>query len=152
MSLLQPRCRTAILSGTLGLSAAYTLRSQPLFRLENVGHLPSTHCQIRSSTRRYRPDAKVVRQISAGSISGVVTGLAVSFLSKSLALILGLFITGVYAAESYGIHVIPYRALQKYVSGVDLNKFIKRDPAFKLTFGLAFALTGFMGFSAVAIQ
>ncbi|GAB7347734.1 hypothetical protein MBLNU459_g5286t1 [Dothideomycetes sp. NU459] len=88
---------------------------------------------------------KAVRQISTGSILGVVGGLAVSVFSKPLALLIGLLIIGVQVAESRGIHLVPYGRLQKYFTSVDLRSLLQDNVAFKLSFGATFALTGFAG-------
>ena len=46
-------------------------------------------------------------------------------------------------AASRGIHVIPYRALQRYVTSVDLRSALTSHVGFKLSFGLTFALSSF---------
>lgn len=84
-----------------------------------------------------------VRQLSAGSIIGLVAGLAVSTFSKSLVLIIGLLVAGVQTAESYGIHLVPYKTIGRYVKGVDVRSAVQDNVAFKLSFGLMFALSAF---------
>nr|POE78452.1 hypothetical protein CFP56_60684 [Quercus suber] len=111
------------------------------------------------SYRQYQSDAKApitrrdgklnasaVRQMSSGSIIGLVAGLGVAFFSKSLALILGLLVVGVQTAEHYGIRLIPYNRLQGYVKGVDLRSAIQDNAAFKISFGTMFALSAFAEF------
>lgn len=93
---------------------------------------------------RLNPGA--VRQISSGSIIGLCAGLVVSTFSKSLALILGLLVVGVQWASSYGLHIIPYNRLQKYVTSIDLRSAVQDNVAFKLSFGTTFALAAFMQF------
>ena len=53
---------------------------------------------------------------------------------------------GVQTAESYGIHLVPYRTMQKYVKSVDVRSAVQDNVAFKLSFGLMFALAGFAEF------
>jgi len=79
-------------------------------------------------------------------IQGFAAGLGVSVFSKPLALLIGLLIVGLQTAESYGIHLIPYRRLQGYVKGVDLRSAVQDNVAFKVSFGTMFALTAFFGF------
>ncbi|PSK56478.1 hypothetical protein B9Z65_6102 [Elsinoe australis] len=111
------------------------------------------------SYSQYQRDAKVpifgesgglnpraIRQISAGSILGVFAGMAVSTFSKPLTLLIGLLILGVTALESKGIHIVPYKRLQGYVTSVDLRSLIQDNVAFKISFGTTFALTGFSEF------
>lgn len=87
-----------------------------------------------------------VKQLSGGSIVGLCCGLLVSTFSKSLALLLGLMVVGVQVASSYGIHIIPYNRLQKYVTSIDLRSAVQDNVAFKLSFGTTFALAAFMEF------
>ncbi|CAK1365802.1 unnamed protein product [Cercospora beticola] len=90
-----------------------------------------------------RFNVRSVRQLSSGSIIGLVAGLAISTFSKSLVLIIGLLIAGVQTAESYGIHLIPYKTIGKYVKGVDVRSAVQDNVAFKISFGLMFALSAF---------
>ncbi|KAI9805106.1 MAG: hypothetical protein M1825_000940 [Sarcosagium campestre] len=90
-----------------------------------------------------RPNPMAYRQISSGSILGLAAGLAVSTFSKTLALLLGLAVCIVQFAASRGIHIIPYKRLQSYVSGVDLRSTLEDNVAFKISFGLTFALAAF---------
>jgi hypothetical protein len=98
---------------------------------------------------------------------GLCAGLLVSTFSRSLALILGLLVVGVQVslmslemgirgkgevlmrrqwASSYGIHIIPYNRLQKYVTSIDLRSAVQDNVAFKVSFGTTFALAAFMHF------
>lgn len=52
----------------------------------------------------------------------------------------------VKVASSYGINVIPYGRLQKYVQGIDLRSAVQDNVALKVSFGTTFALAGFMSF------
>lgn len=56
---------------------------------------------------------------------------------------MGLLIAGVQTAESYGIHLIPYKKLQGYVKGIDLRSAVQDNVGFKISFGLMFALSAF---------
>lgn len=46
-------------------------------------------------------------------------------------------------AEYYGIHLVPYNRLQRYVKGIDLRSAVQDNVALKLSFGATFALAGF---------
>ena len=50
------------------------------------------------------------------------------------------------ALESRGIHIIPYKRIQRYVKGVDLKSSLQNNVAFKLSFGATFALAAFAQF------
>lgn len=110
-------------------------------------------------------NARAVRQLSAGSIIGISNpplkphhstltdtcssttglgaGLLLSTFSKPLVLLIGLLVAGVQTAESYGIHLVPYKTLQGYVKSVDLRGAVQDNVAFKISFGLMFALSAF---------
>jgi hypothetical protein len=74
---------------------------------------------------------------------GLFAGLAVGFFSKPLAIIFGLAVAGVVTAESYGIRLIPYSMLQRYIKGIDFKGAVRDNVALKVSFGLMFALSGF---------
>ncbi|KAF2841487.1 hypothetical protein M501DRAFT_970023 [Patellaria atrata CBS 101060] len=93
--------------------------------------------------KRGRLNPSAVKQISSGSILGLVCGLGVSLFSKPLALLIGLLVFGVQALESRGIHLIPYGRLQRYFTSINLRSAIQDNVAFKLSFGATFALSAF---------
>ena len=72
--------------------------------------------------------------------------MGVSLFSKPLALLIGLLVVGLQTAESYGIHLVPYQRMQRYVKGVDLRSFVQDNVALKLSFGTMFALSAFASF------
>ena len=75
-----------------------------------------------------------------------MAGLSISVFSKPLVVLIGLLIAGVQTAESYGLHLIPYRQMQGYVKGIDLRSAVQDNVAFKVSFGLMFALSAFAEF------
>nr|OQO22571.1 hypothetical protein B0A51_11314 [Rachicladosporium sp. CCFEE 5018] len=91
-------------------------------------------------------NGKAVRQLSLGSILGLVAGLGVSVFSKPLVILIGLAIVGVQTAQSYGIKLVTYNTLQKYVKGVDLRSAVQDNVALKISFGMMFALSAFAEF------
>ncbi|KAK4622228.1 hypothetical protein CLAFUW4_06915 [Fulvia fulva] len=150
--------RTPILAG--GLAFGTTLAFSPLLQQHRhalrLDSSPSSASPKDWSFSQYQSDASVpivkssgdlnaraVRQLSAGSIIGLVAGLAVSTFSKSLVLLIGLLVAGVQTAESYGIHIVPYKSMQKYVKGIDLRSVVQDNVAFKISFGMMFALSAF---------
>ena len=75
-----------------------------------------------------------------------MAGLGLSVFSKPLVLLIGLLIAGVQTAESYGIHLVPYKSMQRYVKGIDLRSAVQDNVAFKISFGMMFALSAFAEF------
>ncbi|THW19777.1 hypothetical protein D6D24_02644 [Aureobasidium pullulans] len=137
----------------LGLSAAFTAHSLLTPRRSLISYCDASPAALNSFTsnaqtpvvnRRGGLNPAAVRQISSGSIAGVLGGMAVSLFSKPLALLIGLLIVGVQFAESQlGISLIPYNRMQRYVKSIDLRSMMQDNVAFKLAFGSTFALTGF---------
>lgn len=91
-------------------------------------------------------NAAALKQISAGSVIGLIGGLAVGVFSKPLAVILGLLLFGLQFVESRGIHVIPYSSLQSHIKSINLRSLVQDNVAFKLSLGITFALAGFAEF------
>ncbi|KAF2666348.1 hypothetical protein BT63DRAFT_482114 [Microthyrium microscopicum] len=84
-----------------------------------------------------------LKQVSSGVLLGLAGGVLVSFFSKPLALLIGLLVAGVQYMEHIGIHVVPYKTMQRYFKGIDIKSAVQDNVAFKLSFGLSFALAGF---------
>lgn len=82
----------------------------------------------------------------AFTLSGLIAGLSISVFSKPLTLLVGLLIVGVQTAESYGIHLVPYKRMQKYFSNIDMRSAVQDNMAFKICFGAMFALSAFAEF------
>ncbi|KAF2766757.1 hypothetical protein EJ03DRAFT_167907 [Teratosphaeria nubilosa] len=162
--LLQPSfchgLRTPLFAASLGFSGALllhqTFQSRRLLRLDSS---PTSVSPKDWSFAQYQNDARTpitkksgglnpraVRQLSAGSVIGLIAGLGVSVFSKPLALLIGLLVVGVQTAESYGIHLVPYKRLRGYVKGVDLRSAVQDNIAFKISFGAMFALSAFAQF------
>lgn len=78
--------------------------------------------------------------------AGFIAGLGVSVFSKPLALLIGLLVIGVQMAESYGVRLVPYKYLQGYVKNVDLRSAFQDNAAFKISFGVMFALSSLASF------
>ncbi|KAF1915475.1 hypothetical protein BDU57DRAFT_518463 [Ampelomyces quisqualis] len=89
---------------------------------------------------------RAIRQVSMGSILGVFCGLGISVFSKPLAILIGLGIFVLQAIESRGIHVIPYSFLQRRFKQTNVKSLVRDNVAFKLSFGLTFALAAFAEF------
>ncbi|CAK4031002.1 hypothetical protein DOTSEDRAFT_132500 [Lecanosticta acicola] len=150
--------RTPLLAAGVGFSSAliFTPLIQSYRTPLRLDSSPSSVSPRDWSFSQYQSDARVpvsnkhgglnaraVRQLSAGSIIGLGAGLLLSTFSKPLVLLIGLLVAGVQTAESYGIHLIPYKTLQGYVKSVDLRSAVQDNVAFKVSFGLMFAISAF---------
>ena len=87
-----------------------------------------------------------------------------SMFSKTLAMLFGLLVFGVQVCcsarhnegvmiahhaqylASHGYNVLPTTRIQRYVKGIDLRSAIEDNVAFKLSFGLTFALASLGSF------
>lgn len=152
-SLLRPSALVVGLSFSSVLLAPLALRPRPLLLRCDASPEPlagrewSYTCDARTPVRsqgRWNPQA--LKQVSAGSILGLIGGLAVSVFSKPLAVVIGLLVFGIQFIESRGIHIIPYASLQHRVRNTDLRSLAQDNVAFKLSFGAMFALAAFAEF------
>ncbi|KIW09124.1 uncharacterized protein PV09_00066 [Verruconis gallopava] len=148
------------LSPAAAAACCTTLVAAPLLvhQLQRPVLMDSFSMQQSPALRTYQREAKTpivkdgrlneraLRQVSAGSILGLAGGVLVSFFSKPLALLIGLLIVGVQALESRGIHIVPYQRIQGYVKGINLRGALQDNVAFKLSFGVTFALAAFAQF------
>jgi len=147
---LRPLFRHQTIGFGLGLSiASYHIIQQRPIRLDFDSNpaLPGNPHGRNAQTpvvRGGRLNPRAVRQISSGSIIGLCAGVLVSTFSKSLALLIGLGVVGIQVLSSYGINIIPYSKLQKYVTSIDLRSTVQDNVAFKISFGITFALAAFM--------
>jgi hypothetical protein len=53
--------------------------------------------------------------------------------------------SGQWAAR-YGIDIVPYHTLQRYFKSIDGKSAMRENAAFKLSFGLALVMAGFLRF------
>ncbi|KAI1497511.1 hypothetical protein F5X99DRAFT_412995 [Biscogniauxia marginata] len=91
-------------------------------------------------------NAELMRQLSGGSVTGFVSGLLVSVFSRTLVLLLGFSIVIVQVASRYGINLVQQLRVKERVGKSRVLAALERDPAFKLSFGLFFAMSAFMQF------
>lgn len=142
---------TLILTGT-ATTAHFALHSRQITHNDS-----SPASDFSSSAYSHGKDAKVplskdggrslnpaaIKQISYGGILGLGLGILVSAFSKMLVLVLGLGIVATQMAARRGFNVLPAERLQRYFKNVDVRSAINDNVAFKISFGLLFALTAF---------
>ncbi|KAI8940893.1 hypothetical protein NX059_002153 [Plenodomus lindquistii] len=106
----------------------------------------TTEAQTPIITQSGAVNPRAIRQISMGSILGVLGGLGISVFSKPLAILIGLGIFVLQFVESRGIHIIPYSWFQRRFRSANVKSIVRDNVAFKLSFGLTFALAAFAEF------
>ncbi|KAJ5619242.1 hypothetical protein N7510_003226 [Penicillium lagena] len=90
--------------------------------------------------------ARTMRQVSLGSVLGLVAGVGLRAFSKVLVVVLGMGIVLVEWAASKGYNILPINRLQKYVKNVDLRHAMSANRPFKMSFGTVMALAAFAQF------
>ncbi|KAI0431510.1 hypothetical protein F5Y09DRAFT_193691 [Xylaria sp. FL1042] len=151
------RQRQQILAGSclgLSLGTGVAMRSSPRIRLDSAPATTTTSPSFSTSSSAFSNaprgkgelDPDLMKQLSGGSVAGFVSGLLVSVFSRTLVLLLGVGVVIVQVAARYGIDIIDHLRLKKRLGKSRVLAALERDPAFKLSFGLFFALSAFMQF------
>ncbi|KAI1322818.1 hypothetical protein F5Y16DRAFT_385515 [Xylariaceae sp. FL0255] len=92
-------------------------------------------------------DPELLKQLSGGSVTGLLAGLLVSVFSRTLVLLFGLSVVVVQVAARYGINIVDQLRLKQRLGNKSrIIAALEKDPAFKVTFGAFFALSAFMQF------
>lgn len=143
--LLRPTLSRHLVPLTLGLSGTAMLMSrQAPIRLEALPIATrEQHSQVIGADRI---DAAVIKQVSGGSISGLVTGLLVSVFSKTLVLLAGISLVVIQVASRYGIDLVGSLRLREKAKTSKVIEALLEDTPFKLAFGITFALSAFASF------
>ncbi|KAB8075918.1 hypothetical protein BDV29DRAFT_97984 [Aspergillus leporis] len=90
--------------------------------------------------------ASNMRQVSLGSILGLVVGVGLRAFSRVLVVLLGMGVVFVEWAAAKGYNVLPVNRLQKYFKSVNLQKAVSQNKPFKISFGAMMALAAFAQF------
>ncbi|KAI1115040.1 hypothetical protein F5Y14DRAFT_143567 [Nemania sp. NC0429] len=165
----QGRGRGQILLGSclgLTISTGVVLRSSPRIRFDE----PSSSSSALFSTTPSPPafengsrgtgkgngggggggsgglDPEVMRQLSGGCVAGFLSGVVVAIFSRTLVLLLGLSVVLVQVAARYGIDIVNQLRVKQRLGKSRVLAALEKDPVFKLSFGLFFALSAFTKF------
>ncbi|KAJ5794827.1 hypothetical protein N7457_001426 [Penicillium paradoxum] len=101
--------------------------------------------QVRSK-RTGMLNAETMRQVSLGSVLGLVAGVGLRAFSKALVVILGMGVVFIEYAASKGYNILPINRIQKYVKRVDLRRAMSEHRTFKMSFGTMMAMAAFANF------
>ncbi|KAJ5199069.1 hypothetical protein N7491_000368 [Penicillium cf. griseofulvum] len=91
-------------------------------------------------------NAETMRQVSLGSVLGLVAGVGLRAFSKALVVILGMGVVLVEYAASKGYNILPINRIQKYVKRVDLRRAMSEKRPFKMSFGVMMVMAAFANF------
>ncbi|KAI1384482.1 uncharacterized protein F4822DRAFT_365122 [Hypoxylon trugodes] len=137
--------RHAIGAGIVGLSLGTSITTfrQPKLRLDarETPRPMSTRPPVKEKL-----DPELLKQLSGGSVTGFVFGVIISIFSRTLVLLLGLSVVIVQVAARYGIDLVQQLKLKQRVGNSRILAALETNPAFKLSFGLFFAMSAFMQF------
>ncbi|KAI8954594.1 hypothetical protein F4801DRAFT_478472 [Xylaria longipes] len=151
---LLTRQRRQVLAGSclgLAVGAGVATRSSPRVRFDSP--LATSGFSTSSPALSRRDGGKeemlspeLMKQLSGGSVAGFLSGLLVSVFSRTLVLLLGVSVVIVQVAARYGINIIDQLRLKQRLGKSRVLAALEKDPVFKLSFGLFFALSAFMQF------
>ncbi|KAB5570418.1 hypothetical protein GE09DRAFT_1217855 [Coniochaeta sp. 2T2.1] len=136
--------RRNIVPMSLGLSASLLAASrQSPMRLD--ARIPAASRPVSTGpNERLNPD--IIKQLSSGSIAGFVTGVVISLFSKTLVFLAGVGIVAIEIASRYGINLVDTLKLRKRIDSSKILRSLNKNPMFKLSFGITFALAAFASF------
>ncbi|KAI1398918.1 hypothetical protein F4819DRAFT_438007 [Hypoxylon fuscum] len=137
--------RHAFGAGIVGLSLGTSMATfrQPKLRLDArdtprpMSSRPPTGDKL---------DPELLKQLSGGSVAGFVSGLVISIFSRTLVLLMGVAVVVLQVAARYGINIVDQLRLRQRVGNSRVLAALEKNPAFKLSFGLFFAMSAFMQF------
>ncbi|KAI1781453.1 hypothetical protein F4818DRAFT_38353 [Hypoxylon cercidicola] len=138
--------RHALGASIVGLSLGTSMATfrQPRFRLD-ARETPRP-MSSRPPVKKDKLDPELLKQLSSGSITGFVSGLVVSIFSRTLVLLLGLSVVAIQVAARYGIDIVQQLRVKQRLGNSRILAALEKNPAFKLSFGLFFAMSAFMQF------
>jgi uncharacterized membrane protein (Fun14 family) len=87
-----------------------------------------------------------MKQISLGSVLGLVAGVGLRAFSRILVVVIGMGVVFIEWAASKGYNILPLHRIQKYVKNVDVRHAVSQHRPFKLSFGATMALAAFAQF------
>ncbi|KAL1998114.1 hypothetical protein VTN02DRAFT_6845 [Thermoascus thermophilus] len=87
-----------------------------------------------------------MRQVSLGSVLGVLAGLGLRAFSRVVVFAVGVGVVAVEWAASKGYILLPLNRLRRFVRGYDLEAALTRNVPFKTSFGATMALAAFAQF------
>ncbi|KAI0840492.1 hypothetical protein F5Y06DRAFT_294479 [Hypoxylon sp. FL0890] len=137
--------RHALGAGIVGLSLGTSMATfrQPRLRLD-ARDTPRP-MSSRPPTKE-KLDPELLKQLSGGSITGFISGVIISIFSRTLVLLLGISVVVIQVASRYGIDLVQQLKLKQRLGNSRILAALEKNPAFKLSFGLFFAMSAFMQF------
>ncbi|ORY69495.1 uncharacterized protein BCR38DRAFT_480682 [Pseudomassariella vexata] len=142
--------RTALRRSALGAGISLSIGSamvltQPKLRMDTLATSRAT-ISTKSGPSKERLDPDVIKQLSSGSMTGFLAGLLVSVFSKALVLLMGVSFVLVQVAASYGVDLIGQLRMKQQLQESKVLAALRKNPTFKVSFGLFFAASAFMSF------
>ncbi|KAJ5191217.1 uncharacterized protein N7498_010202 [Penicillium cinerascens] len=87
-----------------------------------------------------------MKQVSLGSVLGLVAGVGLRAFSRVLVVVIGMSVVLIEWAASKGYNILPLHRIQKYFKSVDVRRAVSEHRPFKMSFGAMMALAAFAQF------
>ncbi|EPS34639.1 hypothetical protein PDE_09603 [Penicillium oxalicum 114-2] len=87
-----------------------------------------------------------MRQVSMGSVLGLIAGVGLRAFSKVLVVVLGMGVVLVEWAASKGYNILPLDRLTGYIKNTDVRRMVQENRPFKISFGAMMAMAAFAQF------
>ncbi|PYI28816.1 hypothetical protein BP00DRAFT_428019 [Aspergillus indologenus CBS 114.80] len=161
MTFLLSRTTTTLLGTTLGLGLTASLHPLSPFRAAPLqcqysaaAGAPEPNWTVPASDPAIRKPGRTgpiltaanMRQVSLGSVLGLVVGVGLRAFSRVLVVLIGMGIVAVEWAAAKGYNILPVNTLQRYVKRVDLQGAVSKHIPFKLSFGVTMGLAALAQF------
>ncbi|KAG5287000.1 FUN14 superfamily domain-containing protein [Histoplasma ohiense] len=153
---LTPAARPFLFAAPLGLSLSLALPKREPILCDFAGPFATTShshystSPVSKAKRGIRSGGGInentVRQLSLGSVLGLLAGFGLRIFSRALVFALGLTVLGVEWAASKGYNVVPTRWLRERVRSANLQRFLTENVPFKVSFGTMMMLAAFAQF------
>lgn len=125
----------------LSIGSIMILRHQPKVRMDSRA-VPRP--SVSAVTKQESLDPDLMKQLSGGSVAGFLSGLLIGVFSRTLVMLLGVAAVVVQLVSRYGINLIEQLRLKRRVGNSRVLAALQKDPVFKLSFGVFFAMSAFM--------
>ncbi|KAI4868925.1 hypothetical protein F4820DRAFT_444568 [Hypoxylon rubiginosum] len=138
--------RHALGASVVGLSLGTSMATfrQPKLRLDTI-ETPRP-MSSRPPVKKQKLDPELLKQLSSGSVTGFLSGLVISIFSRTLVLLLGVSVVVIQVAARYGIDIVQQLKVKQRLGNSRILAALEKNPTFKLSFGLFFAMAAFMQF------
>ncbi|KAF7716741.1 Uncharacterized protein PECH_008668, partial [Penicillium ucsense] len=106
----------------------------------------STEAGIATQAKNALLTPENMRQISLGSVLGLVAGVGLRAFSKVLVVVLGMGVVLVEWAASKGYNIVPLERVTGFIKNTNVRRMVNENRPFKISFGAMMAMAAFAQF------